>query len=432
MAAEVQTFEKVVVGSWERLRSHSDSAIALTLWLLAPVQAIMWVLYEEVGALESALVLVPVPVLWLAIVVPVVLRRGDELRPRADGVSAWGLAANLAIFVVAAFIWERDAFTVGLVFGSIFALGAVGLTLIYGILKFGHFAHGDTMMVSAYIAFFFLFGFVVGERPSDQATILPVTVTDLPGADSTIWKLSFGYGLLIAMVLTAFVMAGLFVGLDRLVYKPLRERGSGIVIFAIASLGLAISMRSLILVLYGPNPRYYAPGIRERIDLPFDMSLLADQVFILVAAVVVTIAVYVLLYWTKLGKAMRAMADNPDLAKVSGINTDRIIIWTWVVAGCLVAIAGVLLALQAQLDSDLGFILLLPLFAAAILGGIGSPQGAFVGGMIIGIVQEVSVTADIDFIRDNFPGPGYKFSVAFIILIMILLLRPRGLFGAKT
>jgi branched-subunit amino acid ABC-type transport system permease component len=125
---------------------------------------------------------------------------------------------------------------------------------------------------------------------------------------------------------------------------------------------------------------------------------------------------------------MRAVSDNPDLAEVSGINPEQIIRWMWLIAGALVAVAGVMLALQAQLKPELGFILLLPLFAATILGGIGSPQGAFVGGMIIGISQEVfaGVGPDIGI------SSGYKFSVAFVILILILLVRPRGLFGAKT
>jgi branched-subunit amino acid ABC-type transport system permease component len=222
----------------------------------------------------------------------------------------------------------------------------------------------------------------VGARPVDEVRILPVTVTDLPGADHTIWKFSFGYGLIVAMVLSAVVMTALFVGIDRVVYRKLRRRKSGIVIFSIAALGLAISLRSLVLVFYGPDPRLYTPGIRTRISLSFDVHILADQLFIFGAAIAVTVAVYLILYRTTLGKAMRAMADNPDLARVSGINTERIIMWTWLVAGALVAVAGVLLALQAQLDPQIGFVLLLPLFAAAILVGIGSPQGAFVGGMI--------------------------------------------------
>ncbi|MFQ5471909.1 MAG: branched-chain amino acid ABC transporter permease, partial [Dehalococcoidia bacterium] len=129
-------------------------------------------------------------------------------------------------------------------------------------------------------------------------------------------------------------------------------------------------------------------------------------------------------YRTKRGKAMRAISDNADLARVSGIDTDRITSWTWVIGGGLVASAGVLLALQAQLKPELGFVLLLPLFAATILGGIGRPHGALAGGMIVGIAQEVAVTLD-------FISPGYKFSVAFVLLILMLLLRPNGLFGGS-
>jgi branched-chain amino acid transport system permease protein len=355
----------------------------------------------------------------------------EFMRTRGDTLAGYGLWALIAVFIAWAALDERDALVVGIVSGSIFALGAVGLTLIYGVLKFGHFAHGDAMMMSGYVAFFFLFGHIVGARPADDLKILPVNVLDLPSADETIWKFSFGYGLLVAMALAAVIMAALLILIDRFVYRKLRQRKSGIVIFSIAALGIAIIMRSAVIVFYGPNPRVYHPGIRERVSLPFDVHVLADQIFIFFAAIIVTALVWLLLYRTKLGKAMRAMSDNPDLARVSGINTDRVIMWTWAIAGALVAVAGVLLALQAQLDPQIGFVLLLPLFAAAILGGIGKPQGAFVGGMIVGMVQEVAVTIHLDFIREGFPGAGYKFSVAFLILIAILLIRPRGLFGGK-
>ena len=354
---------------------------------------------------------------------------GDRLRgfQRAAGnfAAGGGLWAAIIIFTIWAAFAERDALTVGIVLGAIIALGAVGLTLIFGVLKFAHFAHGDSMMLSAFIAWLLLNGIIVGERAGSETTLLPVTVNDLPGADNAIWEFSFGYGLIVAMLLTAVLTAGMMVAIDRVVYRRLRKRKSGIVIFAIASLGLAFVMRSVILIFWGPTPRLYTPGIRNRIDLPFDVSVLADQVFILAAAFIVTGIVYVLLFRTKLGKAMRAMADNPDLALVSGIDTDRIITWTWVVAGFLIAVAGVLLALQAHLDSELGFTLLLPLFAAAIVGGLGNPLGALVGGFVVGITQEVAVTFD-------FLSPGYKFSVAFAILILILLVRPRGLFGERS
>lgn len=364
------------------------------------------------------------------------VRLSDQFRDWQRSFGNFATGAGLWIAIIGFVVWsalsERDALVVGIIFGSILALGAVGLTLIYGVLKFGHFAHGDMMMLSAYLAFLFLTGFVVGERPTQDTTLLPFTTSDLPGAQDEIWKFSFGYGLLIAMLLSAILSAVFMVLIDWAVYRRLRQRKSGIVIFAIASLGLAIAIRSVVLLLWGPNNRFYEPGIRTRVDLLFDVSVRADQIFIFCAALVVTGLVYLLLFRTKLGKAMRAMADNPDLARVSGINNDTIITWTWLIAGFLIAIAGVLLALESKLDPELGFVLLLPLFAAAILGGLGNPHGALVGGFVVGIVQEVSVTFDISFIRENFPGPGYKFSIAFLILIVILLVRPRGLFGERS
>jgi branched-chain amino acid transport system permease protein len=362
-------------------------------------------------------------------------RLRDQLRdyqqPAAQLLTGPGLLLLALGLGVWALIAETDAFVIGVVTGSVLALGAIGLTLIYGVLKFAHFAHGDAMMLAAYLAFFALSGTVVGER-TDTA-LLPWSLNDLPGATNRIpWPdwlgggdFSFGYGLLIAMIVAGAVMAVVFVVLDRLVYRPLRRRGSGIVIFAIASLGIAIAMRSLILIFWSSFPRFYAPGIRPTTDLPFGIRIVTDQIFIFLAAILLAALVYFLLFRSKLGKAMRAMADNPDLALASGIDVDRVIIWTWVIGGALVGIAGVMLALQAQLKPELGFVLLLPLFAATILGGIGSPQGAFVGAMVVGISQEVAVTL-------GFLSPGYKFSVAFIILIVVLLFRPRGIFGAKT
>jgi branched-chain amino acid transport system permease protein len=348
----------------------------------------------------------------------------DARRSAGDFLSGGGLVLAIALFSIWAVIDRRDAVVVGIVEGSILALGAVGLTLIYGVLKFAHFAHGDSMMLAAYVAFFLLTGVVSSSQPGTDTEILPVSISDLPGATTDIWKFSFGYGLLVAAALAALVTGGVLVVLDRLVYRHLRRRSSGIVIFSIASLGLAIAIRSVVLMLWGPTPRKYTTVVRERVELPFDITILADQLFIIGAAITVTFVVYVVLFRTKLGKAMRAMADNPDLARISGINTELVIVLTWALAGALVTVAGVLLALQAQLDPQLGFVLLLPLFAAAILGGVGNPQGAFVGGMIVGVVQAVVVTFD-------FLSPGYKFPVAFVILITILLLRPSGLFGTR-
>ncbi len=334
-----------------------------------------------------------------------------------------GLWTAIILFFFWAFLQERDALTTGVTVGAIYALGALGVTLIFGILRFAHFAHGDSMMLAAYVAFFFLTGTVTGERNVDET--VPFSLADLPGATEQIWHFSFGYGLLLGMLGAAVVTVGLFILLDRVVYRRLRLSRGGVVTFAIASLGLALVLRSLMLILWGSSPRFYSSGLRETVDIVFDIRLLYDQIFILGMTVAMLIGTYYLLFRTRLGKAMRAMADNPDLARVSGINTDRIVFWTWTVAGVLVAVAGVMLALQAQMKPELGFIIILPLFAATILGGIGSPHGAVLGGLIIGSVQEVSVTFE-------FLSPGYKFSLAVLIIIAILLVRPTGLFGQRT
>jgi branched-chain amino acid transport system permease protein len=334
-----------------------------------------------------------------------------------SGTGLWILFGGLLIAFL--FLYTQ-LFVVGVIFGSIIALGAIGLTLIYGIMKFAHFAHGDMMMFAAYLAFFALTGRMVGEKTEVD---LGWSLDRLPGATTKLGDLSFGYGLLLAMLIAIIVTVALFVALDNLVYRRLRQRGSGIVIFAMVSLGIAIVARSVILILWGAEPRFYSAGIFPAHEFPFGIRLKADQIFIFATVAIVATVVYLLLFRTRIGKAMRATSDNPDLARVSGIDTDQVIRWTWAIGGALVAVAGVLLAIQAQLKPELGFAVLLPLFAAAILGGIGSPQGALIGAMIVGITQEVSV---------EFFAPGYKFAVAFVILILILLVRPQGLFGAKA
>jgi branched-chain amino acid transport system permease protein/neutral amino acid transport system permease protein len=354
---------------------------------------------------------------------------GEQFRDYWRVIVPWltgpGLWIAIAAFLAWSFANERDSLVTGIVTGSLFALGAIGITLIYGVLKWGHFAHGDSMMLAGYFAFTFLTGSIAGAAQSGDVQFLPVSTSDLPGADDKIWNFSFGYGLLLAMVFAAGLTAIMLVGLDHGIYRQLRLRKSGIVVYSIAALGVSLILRSLMLIIWGSDPRFYSGGIREATDLPFDIRILYDQIFILGAAFALMAFTYVILYWTKLGKAMRAMADNADLARISGINTDHIVVWTWAIAGVLVAVAGVMLGLQTQLRPELGFIILVPLFASAILGGIGSPHGALVGGLLIGAFQEVAVGAGLF-------DSGYKFTVAVLLLVAILLVRPRGLFGGQT
>ena len=292
-----------------------------------------------------------------------------------------------------------ELIVVGLILGSIIALGAIGLTLIYGILKFANFAHGDLMTAGAYIAFLTFYG------------------------GGHIGPLSFGFGMIPAILAAMIVVGLLSVVIDRLVYRPLRQRNANLVILAMASLGMAIIVRSLVYLGWGPDQRFYVVGIQKALQLPFGVTLKPDQIFIGCTALVVVGLVYLLLYRTKLGRAMRATADNMELARVAGIDTERVIMWTWAIGGGLAGLAGVLLGIQSHLMPELGFIFLLPLFAAAILGGVGSPHGALIGALIVGISQEVST---------EWISPAYKPAVAFLLLFAILLIRPRGLFGVKA
>jgi branched-chain amino acid transport system permease protein/neutral amino acid transport system permease protein len=348
--------------------------------------------------------------------------RTMTVRPwyRSSAVALWLAVGALTVWAATA---HTNQFVVGLIVGSLYALGAVGLTLIYGVTKTPHFAHGDTMMLAAYLTFFVLTGVVDGGRGA--SAVAPVRLDQLPGASAQLWRFSFGYGFIIALIVGAALMIPVLLGINRLVYQPLHRRGVSTAIIAVASLGVAIAVRGLMLLIWGSANQRYSTGIRETVQLPGLPRLVADQFFIFATAMALAAAIYVLLYRTKLGKAMRAMADNRDLARASGIVVADVTRWTWVVGGMLIAVAGTLLALQSQLKPELGFILLLPIFASAILGGVGSPHGAFLGGLIVGMASEVTVGVGVI-------SPGYKISVAFVVLIFVILVRPRGLFGVKV
>lgn len=288
----------------------------------------------------------------------------------------------------------------GILLGAIIALGAIGLTLEYGILRFANFSHGDLMTVGAYFTLFLLGIFGTGTH--------------------TLGPLSFGWPMIASLVLSMAGTAVVAVMADRMLFKRLRRRRASPVVLAIAALGLAFIIRSLIFVLWGSDFIFYTFRLRPAYLLPYEIRIKADQLFILAAAGFFLILSYIFLRFTKLGKAMRATADNEMLARVTGIDTERVAAWTWVLAGATAAAAGTLLGIESQLRPEMGWFFLLPLFAAVILGGVGSPTGAVVGSLSIGIVQQVSTAYVL---------PTYKPAVAFSVLIAILLLRPRGIFG---
>jgi branched-chain amino acid transport system permease protein/neutral amino acid transport system permease protein len=188
-----------------------------------------------------------------------------------------------------------------------------------------------------------------------------------------------------------------------------------------ASLAGTFFLRSVIYLIWGSDFHFFYPGRpNPALHLPLGIRVQADQIFVFVLAIILVGCVYVLLEHSRMGKAMRATANNPDLAQVRGINTERVIAWTWAIGGALAAAGGVMYGLASQLRPEMGFFLLLPIFAAAILGGVGSPVGALVGAVIIGIAEQLS---------SAFLNPAYGPAVAFVLMIVVLIMRPQGLFG---
>ncbi|MGG5889050.1 branched-chain amino acid ABC transporter permease [Falsiroseomonas sp. HC035] len=299
----------------------------------------------------------------------------------------------------------------GLVVGSVIALGAVGLTLTYSILRFANFGQGEFLTWGAYLAVTAL-GFIVAVTGG--------------GVMQPIGPFSFGWELLVAMAIAAALTAGLALAVDWLLFKRLRQKGAAITL-VIASFGAALALRNLLQFLYGTLPEYYTREIQIAIRLvPRDvmggLRVTPDQLLVIGMTGVVVLGLHILLTRTTLGRAMRATAMNPALARVAGVDVAAVVRATWIIGAALAAVAGVFAGLVGQIRPGLGFELLLPLFAAAILGGIGSVWGAVLGGFIVGLAESLSVPLF---------GAEYRAATAFLVLIAILLLRPNGLFGEK-
>ncbi|MEE8270887.1 MAG: branched-chain amino acid ABC transporter permease [Alphaproteobacteria bacterium] len=284
----------------------------------------------------------------------------------------------------------------GLVLGSIYALGAIGVSLLFGILRFAHFAHGDLMTLGAYLAL----SIVVG----------------------------FGWPAIAALPLAVLGTAAVAVGIDRVFYRPFRAGPTIIVV--IASFGVTLMVRSVVQLVWGVEITSYQTGIQRPLIF-FDALRIAERHFYIVGGAVLLVAtLHLFLTRSRMGKAMRAMSDDPDLARVTGIDTARVIAWTWVIGAGLAAAGGVFLGIDTQLNPNMGWNLLLPIFAAAILGGIGRPYGAIAGGMVIGMAEELSV---YPWITDQpLLSPGYKTAVAFGLMVAILIWRPSGLFRGRV
>ena len=320
-------------------------------------------------------------------------------------------------------------FIPGLAYGSQLALGALALTLIYAVLRFSNFAHGDTMAFGTMWVILVTWGL---QAIGITGGVLPTALIALP----------FGIA-----ITAAFVLAT-----DRTVYKFYRKKRVDPIILVIVSTGVMFVMNGLTRVIIGPAEQNFADGTRM-VLAPNDFKAwsglnegLALKVTTLITVIVAALAVAALFWFlqkTRTGKSMRAYSDNEDLALLSGINPERVVAITWIIATALAVTAGTLYGLDKSFRPIIYFQLLLPMAAAAVVGGLGSPIGAIVGGFIIAF-SEVFVTyawkkvvtylVPADMAPDGLLqllSTDYKFAVSFAILILVLLVMPTGIFKGK-
>lgn len=313
----------------------------------------------------------------------------------------------------------------GAIIGSIYALGAIGLTLIFGILRFAHIAHGDVMTLGAFIAL------ILAGIASSAGMVTPVPLVLVM--------------LLPAMAITAAVA----IGLDSLFYKPLRDRNSRPIIIVIASVGVFLMLQGLIRLFAGVGTRnMFFDQPKEIFRIPFPgssrtLTLTEPQAVLIVFTIVAVGALHLFLTRARLGKAMRAVSDNTDLARISGINIRHVVWATWIIGGSLACAAGTLLSMDVILKPDLSYNLLLPIFAATIVGGIGQPYGAIAGGYLVGFSETLAIFNWSILLRPLMPWfdlpatialvpTEYKLTVPFVILIIVLVYRPTGIFRGRV
>ena len=321
-------------------------------------------------------------------------------------------------------------FVPAMAYGAQLALGALGVTLIYSILRFSNFAHGDTMAFGTMATILFTWGF---QSMGWHFGPLPTALLALP----------FGIVVTCALVL----------GTDRMVYAYYRRTKAPPVILVIVSMGVMFIMNALTRFIIGVGEQNFADGARFLISagdfkaatgLAEGLAIRSTQAITLVVAVICVGLLFWFLQKTRTGKSMRAYSDNEDLALLSGINPDRVVQVTWIIAAALATIAGVLYGLDKSFKPFTYFQLLLPIFAAAIVGGLGSPIGAIVGGFLIAF-SEITVTyawkkvlgylVPADMAPDGLVqlmSTDYKLAVSFGILIIVLLFMPTGLFKGKS
>lgn len=277
----------------------------------------------------------------------------------------------------------------GLIAGGIYALVALGYTMVYGILKFINFAHGEIMMFGAYLGYIF--------------------------------HILLGLNILLSFFIAVIISAMLGYLIEKVAYKPLRK--SNRLILLITAIGVSLFLQSVILLFFGAGVKTLRAGKSSEVYSIFGANITNIQIMILVVSIVLMFLLHLFVKYTKTGKAMRAVADNFEVASVIGINVDKIISIVFMVGSGLAAAGGILVALEQNMTPSMGVTIGISAFAAAVLGGIGNIYGAVLGGFIIGLAENFGIW---------YLPSGYKYAIAFVILLVMLLIKPTGIFGAKT
>lgn len=292
----------------------------------------------------------------------------------------------------------------GLLTGSMIGLGAIGVTLTYSILRFSNFAHGDLMAWGTY------------------ATLAVVTtIGAIVGKVAPIGPLSFGWPLIIALLVGMAFTGLLAVTLDKILFSRIRSKGQSIIV-VMASFGASMALRSLLEFMFTSKPAYFSRGIQIAMPVGLGIRITPDQIVLLLLTVVLVVGVHLIMTRTHSGRSMQAVSQNPALARVVGIDVAKVVRITWLLGGALACVAGVMIGVLVQVRPLMGFDMLLPIFAAAILGGIGSVPGAVLGGLIIGLAEAGAV---------QLIGAEWRAAVSFILLMAVLFIRPIGLFGVR-
>ena len=293
----------------------------------------------------------------------------------------------------------------GILVGSILSLGAIGLTLVMHTLRFANFSHAELLSVGAYAALVFdrLFGALYSQLRSN---IDPLSLT---------WSLI----LAIAIAMIATGLSAILI--DKLVFRKIREKGDELSM-VFASFGVAMVVRNLISLFFGSKSQLFSNEIAFAIVISRDPMILVkpDQVFVLIAALIVMLIFHLVLSRTTFGYALQAVAENPILAQISGVNLSRMLMMIWLIGGSLAALSGIFYGLNNQINPVMGRDLVLPIFAATIAGGIGSVYGAVLGGFLVGIASNLGLMI--------LPS-GYSPAVPFLIILGVLILRPNGILG---